>query len=72
MRLINVNTRQMQEFFGTSIPNYAILSHRWEIAEVTFKDFQSGRGEKMAGWKKIIGLCNEALKDGLEYVVSMG
>lgn len=65
-----MNTRQMEEFFGTSVPKYAILSHRWEIAEVTFQDFQSGGGEKMAGWKKIVGLCNKALEDGLGYAVS--
>ncbi len=70
MRLINVKTMELQEFFGDAIPKYAILSHRWEAEEVTFQDFQGVKGEHMEGWKKIRGCCEQARKDDLEYAVS--
>ncbi|KAI1812792.1 HET-domain-containing protein [Poronia punctata] len=38
MRLIDVNTLQLIEFF-TNIPPYAILSHTWGSEEVTFQDY---------------------------------
>ncbi|KAK0611249.1 hypothetical protein B0T14DRAFT_571163 [Immersiella caudata] len=38
MRLINVQTLALEEFYGEA-PPHAILSHRWETEEATFKDF---------------------------------
>ncbi|KAK1453902.1 HET domain-containing protein [Colletotrichum melonis] len=38
MRLINVNTLQLEEFFDDEIPLYTILSHTWGKDEVTFQD----------------------------------
>lgn len=40
MRLINVHTCEIQEFHGSGIPRYAILSHTWGEPEdeVTFHD----------------------------------
>jgi hypothetical protein len=38
MRLINVRTLQLEEYFGSQIPSYAILSHCWSEGEVTFQD----------------------------------
>lgn len=71
MRLLNIKTLKLHEFFGGSnlIPHYAILSHRWEKEEVTFQDFEAGRGKDMYGWAKIIGCCKQVAKDGLEFVV---
>jgi hypothetical protein len=69
MRLLNTTTIKLHEFFGTDIPYYAILSHRWGIDEVTFQDMQHGRGPEMAGWAKIAGCCAQALKEGWEYAV---
>lgn len=40
MRLINVHTYQIHEFFGGSIPRYAILSHTWGDDEVTLRDMK--------------------------------
>ncbi|KAK3947670.1 hypothetical protein QBC32DRAFT_318573 [Pseudoneurospora amorphoporcata] len=37
MRLINVHTLDIQYFSGTSIPQYAILSHTWGAKEATFQ-----------------------------------
>lgn len=70
MRLINTSKLTLHEFFGESIPPYAILSHRWEDSEVTFEDFRDGKNPSLAGWKKITGCCVKAAADGWEYVVS--
>ncbi|KAK1655484.1 heterokaryon incompatibility protein-domain-containing protein [Colletotrichum phormii] len=37
MRLINVDSLQLEEFFDDDMPEYAILSHTWERDEVTFQ-----------------------------------
>lgn len=39
MRLINLETLALEEFFGDSIPRYAILSHTWEAEEISFQDY---------------------------------
>lgn len=39
MRLINLKTLALEEFFGDSIPRYAILSHTWEAEEISFQDY---------------------------------
>ncbi len=54
MRLLNTTTIKLHEFYGTDIPYYVILSHRWGIDEVTFQDLQQGLGPEMAGWAKIV------------------
>lgn len=70
MRLINTSTLLLHEFSGRDIPLYAIFSHRWEDAEVTFDDLRGGKGPDRAGWRKITGCCSQAARDGWEYVVS--
>ena len=40
MRLLNTQTLQFKQFYDAKIPEYVILSHRWEEAgEVEFADF---------------------------------
>lgn len=39
MRLINIETLALEEFFGDSILRYAILSHTWEAEEISFQDY---------------------------------
>jgi hypothetical protein len=65
MRLINVRTMALEEFFGDQIPPYAILSHTWGPSheEVQFKDMESGRANEKPGYRKIDYLCQEATKD---------
>jgi len=43
MRLINVETLKLEEYFGDAIPPYAILSHTWgsDSEELTFRDFET-------------------------------
>ncbi|KAK4187887.1 vegetative incompatibility protein HET-E-1 [Podospora australis] len=46
MKLINVTTREVEEFF-TDIPTYAILSHTWGPDEVSYVDMES-----LSQWRK--------------------
>ncbi len=66
MRLLHAKTKRLEEFIEGRGPRYAILSHTWGAAEVTFKDIE--RNGYTPGWPKIDGCCEQALKDGLEYV----
>ncbi|KAH7123223.1 heterokaryon incompatibility protein-domain-containing protein, partial [Dactylonectria estremocensis] len=71
MRLINIETLMLEEYFGNDIPPYAILSHTWgnDDEEITFRDIEAGRVEKNgSGSSKVRGCCNQARKDGLKYV----
>ena len=53
--------------FSQSVPEYAILSHRWEAEEVTFKDLTDGTSKSKAGYGKI-QFCRERSRyDGLQY-----
>ena len=72
MRLLNVETFTLSEFFGTSVPEYAILSHRWEDDEVTFEDLKAGLGlgAIRKETRKILGCINQAKLDGWDWVVS--
>jgi hypothetical protein len=52
MRLLNVFTGKLEEYFGSEIPKYAILSHTWGRDEVTFLDIQNiqdGAGARITG-----------------------
>ena len=53
MRLLNVHTLGLEEFFDQQIPPYAILSHRWSFDEFTYKDMKKGRMKDGLGYKKI-------------------
>ena len=37
---MNARTLALEEFGGSSVPYYAILSHTWETEEVSFRDMQ--------------------------------
>jgi hypothetical protein len=69
MRLLNASDLKLYEFLGGTIPEYAILSHRWEDEEVTFQDLRDGEGSSKAGWGKITGCCAQAILDDWQYVV---
>lgn len=57
MRLLNVNTFELSEFFEDDVPPYSILSHRWGKDEVSYQDFILGHKIDGAGFKKIRELC---------------
>jgi hypothetical protein len=67
MRLLNTTTLNLHEFFDNAIPNYAILSHRWETQEITFQELQRGRVSSFKAFSKIEGCCPQAALDGWEF-----
>ncbi|KAI0110596.1 HET-domain-containing protein [Hypoxylon sp. NC0597] len=72
MRLIDVNTLELKEFFGRHIPRYAILSHTWNgDKEVTFQEWERHTDNAIRckeGYAKIVGACRRAQADGLQYL----
>jgi hypothetical protein len=59
----------MEEFFGSNIPAYAILSHTWADEEVSFMEFTTDieAARLKAGFRKIGFTCGQAIADGLDY-----
>lgn len=57
MWLIDVRTLELKEFFGSRIPIYVILSHRWTDEEITFKDFLAKLKQHTRGYKKVRDFC---------------
>jgi hypothetical protein len=70
MRLLHTKTLDLHEFSGSSIPPYAILSHRWGDEEVTFDDVVKGRAPLRGGNAKIQSFARLADEDGFTYCVS--
>jgi hypothetical protein len=69
MRLINVRTLAIEQFFGSDIPHYAILSHTWGNEEVTFQDWQDiSLASSKSGYAKILGACEQAKRSNLDYI----
>jgi hypothetical protein len=68
MRLLKSTTLQFEEFLGTELPAYVILSHTWGPEEVSFQDMQESRASGKAGFSKIEGCCARAVRDGYEWV----
>lgn len=69
MRLIDIKTLELREFFGNQIPPYAILSHTWQEEEVSFQDWaDQSLASKKKGYKKIFDTCQLAKKHGHDYV----
>lgn len=68
MRLLNTETLKLQEFFDEDIPDYAILSHRWQDNEVSYQDLQADKNKDGAGYRKILGCCAKALQDRYEWI----
>jgi hypothetical protein len=69
MRLLNSRTKVLEDFMWPT-PPYAILSHTWEKDEVQFGALKDNSIDHtaMEGWYKIASACEQALKDGLDYV----
>jgi hypothetical protein len=68
MRLLHTRTLLLKEFFQSSVPAFAILSHTWEDDEVSFQDIQIlNIAQRKAGFTKIKSCCDEAARLGLEW-----
>lgn len=70
MRLVTVESLDLVEVYGDSIPPYAILSHTWETQEVTFQEIRSPteRTRRKDGWLKIEQACKIAKFHGLDFL----
>ncbi|EHK49557.1 hypothetical protein TRIATDRAFT_178920, partial [Trichoderma atroviride IMI 206040] len=79
MRLLSTKALEFCDFLGTSIPRYAILSHRWERDEMSYQDMlkemernNSWPGPtdflQKQGYRKIIEFRRLALQDGYDYI----
>ncbi|TVY47504.1 Vegetative incompatibility protein HET-E-1 [Lachnellula cervina] len=67
MWLVNVKTYRLEEFSGSEIPKYAILSHTWEEEEVTFQEINRRSALSKKGYAKIKETCIRARRHGLHY-----
>ncbi|KAI1016757.1 hypothetical protein LB504_007143 [Fusarium proliferatum] len=69
MRLINTRTRAFEEFYGSKVPKYAVLSHTWGQEEVTFMDWADPTTvTRRSGFIKIIEACEQARNDDYSYI----
>lgn len=67
MRLIHTSRFELEEFFDSEVPPYAILSHCWARDEVSYQDFLSGAKRDGDGWRKIMDCCELAQTDDLDW-----
>jgi hypothetical protein len=75
MRLIHTTTRKIEEYHGSDVPQYAILSHTWGRDEVSFADYhdpkyasRSWNTRYQLGWQKIDNACQQAIKQKFDHV----
>lgn len=73
MHLINVVSLELETFLEEKAPPYAILSHTWGAPdeEISYHDLRRNTldGDRQGhGMKKLRGCCEQAKKDGLDYV----
>ncbi|RMY70849.1 hypothetical protein D0863_05529 [Hortaea werneckii] len=71
MRLINTETLEMHEFLPADIPRYAILSHRWQEEEVSFKQYTKRHKypevQQLKGFAKIEQFCRIARERQMQW-----
>lgn len=69
MRLLDARTGQLKEFMGDdNVPLYAVLSHSWGDDEVTFQGLNDPDAKNKLGYVKIEYCCDQAVRDGLDWV----
>ncbi|KAN0110643.1 HET domain containing protein [Hyaloscypha variabilis] len=68
MRLLNTFTMRLEEYFGSQIPSYSILSHCWGTDEVTFQDINGPNWRRMRGAAKIEGASAVSRDYFLKYI----
>ncbi|KAJ1323163.1 HET domain-containing protein [Microdochium nivale] len=73
MRLINVVTRRIEEFFEHLAPPYAILSHTWGDSEVSLQAYEACYDQpnsptrSLQGYHKIDRACEKSVMRNLQY-----
>lgn len=72
MRLIDVQTLKLREFFGDgNIPPYSILSHTWSDEEVSYQDWlyrDLATIKTWKGYKKIMHACALSKQLGFDFM----
>lgn len=72
MWLLSTVSLQLQSFFETGVPPYAILSHRWGDEEILYQDMvpaaDQSKTQRKVGYFKLLGSCNLARKQGYEWI----
>lgn len=59
---------QLEEFMGSTLPKYAILSHTWLDDEVSLQDYANmEKASKQKGFAKIKLTCEQAQKTKIQY-----
>ncbi|EME46893.1 hypothetical protein DOTSEDRAFT_149383, partial [Dothistroma septosporum NZE10] len=68
MKLINVNTLEIQEFIDAkNAPKYAILSHRWQAGELSFEQYMDPAQRHGPGFDKIRHFCHFWWSDTIQW-----
>lgn len=62
MRLLNVSSRQLEQFYGNP-PPYAILSHTWGDEEITLQEIGSPSAAGKKGFQKVMQFCGSVASD---------
>ncbi|KAL8895157.1 MAG: hypothetical protein Q9207_008283 [Kuettlingeria erythrocarpa] len=69
MWLLDTSTLKLKNFIASrKLPKYAILSHTWDIEEVSFQDIDEPESKTLKGYKKIERCCSLADSQGYGYV----
>src|SRR2546429_8945613 len=68
MYLVHTSTITLHEFVGTNIPDYAILSHRWETEEIPYRNLRDGAVDGLGAYSEVLRCCSQAAQDGWHYV----
>lgn len=68
MKLLNTRSVRLEEFDSERSPPYAILSHRWEEEEVTYRDILLGIAHERKGYGKLHACCSLARSRGQSYI----
>ncbi|PMD25909.1 HET-domain-containing protein [Hyaloscypha hepaticicola] len=67
MWLINTDTLELEEFANHTEHEYAILSHRWEETEVSFRSWAARESIQTQGCRKITRFVQKAAEGGFKY-----
>jgi hypothetical protein len=68
IRLIKTSDLSQHVFEGRSIPEYVILSHRWEDGEISLQELQGNLNQHKKGWLKLRHFCRYAEQKGHHFV----
>lgn len=69
MKLLRPSNFELVDFMGDVVPTYAIMSHTWDVDEVSFEAVRDGTYKTHPGFEKIEQCCTQATLDGLEFLV---